>query len=191
MKSRATGVDVLTLSATPIPRTLQLSLSGLRDISVIQSPPEGRTPVEVHVRAETLLLETSDTAPDTADTASTDDVIRTALIRELSRGGQVFLVVPYIRDVQPTCERLRGLLPAGARILEAHGQHADLENRVEQFLNKEVSTETQVVYASPVLQLVTRMARFLQAEVLVATTIIESGVDMPNVNTMIVLSAER
>jgi transcription-repair coupling factor (superfamily II helicase) len=134
MKSRATGV--LTLSATPIPRTLQLSLSGLRDISVIQSPPEGRTPVEVHVRAETVMSESTDTTAE--GVSSTDEVIRTALTRELSRGGQVFVVVPYIRDVGHTCARLRQLLPPDARILEAHGQHADLENRVERFLNKEV-----------------------------------------------------
>jgi transcription-repair coupling factor (superfamily II helicase) len=136
MKNRATGVDVLTLSATPIPRTLQLSLSGLRDISVIRSPPEGRTPVEVLVCAETVLSESTDSTVERV--SSTDKMIRAALLRELGRGGQVFVVVPFIRDVRHTSDRLGKLLPTGARILEAHGQHADLESRVERFLNKEV-----------------------------------------------------
>ena len=147
LKAVSSGTDVLTLSATPIPRTLQMSLSGLRDLSLMNSPPKGRKEVNVTVGQE--------------DPA----VMRDAISREVARGGQVFAVVPFVRDVGPTAARLEELVP-GLRVIEAHGQHDDLEDRIDAFSAG-------------------------RADVLVATTVIENGVDMPNVNTILVLSADR
>ena len=96
-------VDVLSLSATPIPRTLQMSLAGLRDISVIETPPEGRRPVRTYVGPYD------------------EDLVREAIVREVERKGQAFFLHNRIDSLPETAERLRGLVP-GARFLEAHGQ---------------------------------------------------------------------
>jgi transcription-repair coupling factor (superfamily II helicase) len=142
-------VDVLSLSATPIPRTLQMSLAGLRDISVIETPPEGRHPVRTYVGPWD------------------EDLVRRALAREIERGGQAFFLHNRIESLADVAERLRGLVP-GARFAEAHGQ---MEER----------------------ELEETMLRFLrgEADCLVATTIIESGLDIPTANTLIVERADQ
>ncbi|KAJ1430859.1 P-loop containing nucleoside triphosphate hydrolase protein, partial [Ochromonadaceae sp. CCMP2298] len=144
LKTTASGADVLTLSATPIPRTLQMSLSGLRDFSMMRSPPKGRREVQVFVGPEGGVVE---------------------MVREIKRGGQVFVVVPFVKMVAETTERLQALIP-GVRVIEAHGRHEDLEDRIDAFVKQE-------------------------ADVLVATTVIENGIDMPSVNTIVVLTADR
>jgi len=147
LKASAAGTDVLTLSATPIPRTLQMALSGLRDLSQMTSPPKGRLEVKVEV------------------TKLDKMIIKTAINNEIARGGQAFVVVPLVQYVEPTRLLLEEILPDVACI-EAHGEHSDLELRIDQFtLGK--------------------------AKVLIATTVIENGIDMPNVNTIIVLNAQR
>jgi transcription-repair coupling factor (superfamily II helicase) len=142
-------VDVLTLSATPIPRTLQMSLAGLRDISVIETPPEGRRPVRTYVGPYD------------------EDLVRRAIERELERKGQAFFLHNQVDTLPEVAERLRGLVP-GARIAEAHGQldEAELEETMLRFLRGE-------------------------ADCLVTTTIIESGLDIPTANTLIVERADR
>jgi transcription-repair coupling factor (superfamily II helicase) len=142
-------VDVLSLSATPIPRTLQMSLAGLRDISVIETPPEGRRPVRTYVGPYD------------------EDLVGKAIRRELEREGQAFLLHNRIDSLPETTERLRALVP-GARFLEAHGQMD--EHRLEE-----------------------TMLAFLRgdADVLVTTTIIESGLDIPTANTLIVERADQ
>ncbi|HEX6586511.1 MAG TPA: transcription-repair coupling factor [Solirubrobacterales bacterium] len=142
-------VDVLSLSATPIPRTLQMSLAGLRDISVIETPPEGRRPVRTHVGPYD------------------EDLVRRAIMREKERGGQVFFLHNRIDTLQETTERLRALCP-GVRFAEAHGQMDEL-------------------------QLEATMLAFVRGEhdCLVATTIIESGLDIPAANTLLVERADQ
>jgi transcription-repair coupling factor (superfamily II helicase) len=142
-------VDVLALSATPIPRTLQMSLAGLRDISVIETPPEGRRPVRTYVGPYD------------------EDLVKKALSREIERGGQAFVLHNRIDSLFEVAERLRGLVP-GARFLEAHGQMD--EHQLEE-----------------------TMLAFLRgdADVLVTTTIIESGLDIPTANTLIVERADQ
>ncbi|HEY6639057.1 MAG TPA: transcription-repair coupling factor [Solirubrobacterales bacterium] len=142
-------VDVLSLSATPIPRTLQMSLAGLRDISVIETPPEGRRPVRTHVGPYD------------------EDLVKRAIIRESERGGQVFFLHNRIDTLHETAERLRALCP-GVRFAEAHGQMDEL-------------------------QLEATMLAFVRGEhdVLVATTIIESGLDIPTANTLLVERADQ
>ena len=142
-------VDVLSLSATPIPRTLQMSLAGLRDISVIETPPEGRRPVRTYVGPYD------------------EDLVRKAVGRELERKGQAFVLHNRIDSLPETTERLRALVP-GARCLEAHGQMDEhqLEETMLAFLRGE-------------------------ADVLVTTTIIESGLDIPTANTLIVERADQ
>ena len=142
-------VDVLTLSATPIPRTLYLALTGARDMSTIQTPPHDRLPVETIV------------------TQYDERLIRDAIQRELNRGGQVFFLHNRVMTIQTMAQKLRGLLP-NARILVGHGQmHSDdLEEVMAKFINGE-------------------------ADVLLSTTIIESGLDIPNANTIIVDRADR
>jgi transcription-repair coupling factor (superfamily II helicase) len=142
-------VDVLALSATPIPRTLQMSLAGLRDISTIETPPEGRRPVRTYVGPYD------------------EDLVAKAIHRELERGGQAFFLHNRIESLPETVERLRGLVP-GARFLEAHGQME--EKRLEE-----------------------TMLGFLrgEADCLVTTTIIESGLDIPSANTLIVERADQ
>jgi len=142
-------VDVLTLSATPIPRTLYLALTGARDMSTIETPPQDRLPVETIV------------------TEYDERVIRDAIQRELNRGGQVFYLHNRVLDIDAVASRLRALLPK-ARIAVGHGQmHADdLEEVMTKFVNSE-------------------------ADVLLSTTIIESGIDIPNANTIIIDRADR
>ena len=142
-------VDVLTLSATPIPRTLYLALTGARDMSTIQTPPHDRLPVETIV------------------TQYDERVIRDAIQRELNRGGQVFFLHNRVLTIQTMAQKLSGLLPH-ARIVVGHGQmHSDeLEEVMTAFVNGE-------------------------ADVLLSTTIIESGLDIPNANTIIIDRADR
>jgi transcription-repair coupling factor (superfamily II helicase) len=142
-------VDVLSLSATPIPRTLQMSLAGLRDISVIETPPEGRRPVRTYVGPYD------------------EDLVRKAIEREVERGGQSFVLHNRIDSLPEVAERLRGLVPK-ARFAEAHGQ-----------MDEHALEET--------------MLGFLRgdADCLVTTTIIESGLDIPTANTLIVERADQ
>ncbi|MCI2976020.1 MAG: transcription-repair coupling factor [Ferrimicrobium sp.] len=147
-KTRHPDLDVLTLSATPIPRTLELSLVGVRDMSLLRTPPLDRQPILTHV------------GPD--DDAAISEAIR----RELIRGGQVFYVHNRVRDIQSVARKVADLVP-NARILIAHGQlpEHELERVVNDFWHR-------------------------HADVLVCTTIIESGIDLPSVNTLIVDHAE-
>src|SRR5262249_328775 len=142
-------VDVLSLSAAPIRRTLQMSLAGLRDISVIETPPEGRRPVRTHVGPYD------------------EDLVKRAIVRENERGGQVFFLHNRIETLHETAVRLRALCP-GVRFAEAHGQLDELE-------------------------LEATMLAFVRGEhdVLVATTIIESGLDIPSANTLVVERADQ
>jgi len=148
-KQLRTLVDVLTLSATPIPRTLYLALTGARDMSTIQTPPHDRLPVETIV------------------TQFDERVIRDAIQRELNRGGQVFFLHNRVMTIQTVADRLKRLLPH-ARLVVGHGQmDADeLEEVMTKFVNGE-------------------------ADVLLSTTIIESGLDIPNANTIIIDRADR
>ncbi|HEY5142696.1 MAG TPA: transcription-repair coupling factor [Solirubrobacteraceae bacterium] len=141
-------VDVIAMSATPIPRTLQMSLAGMRDISVIETPPEGRRPVKTYVGEYD------------------EQLVRQALEREHARGGQAFFLHNRVETIDETAERLRGLCP-GMRFEVAHGQLEETE-------------------------LEPRMLRFLrgEADVLVATSIIESGIDIPQANTLIIERAD-
>jgi transcription-repair coupling factor (superfamily II helicase) len=142
-------VDVLSLSATPIPRTLQMSLAGLRDISVIETPPEGRRPVRTYVGPYD------------------EELVARAIKREKERGGQAFFLHNRIETLHETAERLRALCP-GVRFAEAHGQmeETELESTMLSFLRGD-------------------------ADGLVATTIIESGLDIPQANTLIVERADQ
>jgi len=142
-------VDVLALSATPIPRTLQMSLAGLRDISVIETPPEGRRPVRTYVGPYD------------------EDLVAKAIRRELERSGQAFFLHNRIDTLPEVVERLRALLPR-TRFVEAHGQmdERSLEDTMLAFLRGE-------------------------ADCLVTTTIIESGLDIPTANTLIVERADQ
>ena len=141
-------VDVLSMSATPIPRTLQMSLAGLRDISVINTPPEGRRPIKTYVGEYD------------------EEVVKQALLREHARKGQAFFLHNRVETIDETAERLRGLCP-GMRFEVAHGQmdEHELEDRMMTFLRGE-------------------------ADVLVCTSIIESGIDIPQANTLIVDRAD-
>jgi transcription-repair coupling factor (superfamily II helicase) len=148
-KRLRTLVDVLTLSATPIPRTLYLALTGARDMSTIQTPPHDRLPVE------------------TIATQYDERLIRDAIQRELNRGGQVFFLHNRVTTIEAMRAKLHSLVPA-ARIVVGHGQMDadDLEEVMTAFVNG-------------------------QADVLLSTTIIESGLDIPNANTIIIDRADR
>jgi transcription-repair coupling factor (superfamily II helicase) len=149
IKALKTQVDVLTLTATPIPRTLYMSLSGIREMSLITTPPPSRRPIQTHLSPYNL------------------DAIRTAIRNELDRGGQIFYVVPRVEGIEDVGGQLGQMLP-GARIAIAHGQmeESDLETTMLAFSNGE-------------------------ADILVCTTIIESGLDIPRVNTIIVEDAQK
>lgn len=149
LKKLKANVDVLTLSATPIPRTLNMSLTGIKDMSLIEEPPEERYPVQTYVMEQD------------------DDVIREVIERELGRGGQVFVVYNRVRGLSTVSRKISELVPE-ARVISGHGQmnEGGLEKVMLKFIDHE-------------------------ADVLVSTTIIESGLDIPNANTMIILDAER
>jgi transcription-repair coupling factor (superfamily II helicase) len=149
LKQLRQDVDVLTLTATPIPRTLHMSLVGVRDTSLLETPPENRFPVQTYVLEEDPIL------------------IREAVRRELGRGGQVFFVYNRVQDLDRVAAWLRGLVPE-ARITIAHGQmkEDDLEQVMVDFVDG--------LY-----------------DILVCTTIIENGLDIPNVNTLIVKDAQN
>jgi transcription-repair coupling factor (superfamily II helicase) len=142
-------VDVITLTATPIPRTLQMAVSGIRDLSLIQTPPENR-----------LSIRTSVIRYD-------DEVIRQAIQREFDRGGQVFFVHHRVQNIQPLANHLKRLIPE-ASLSIAHGQMKgkELEKVMLQFVRKEIN-------------------------LLVCTSIIESGLDIPTANTILINHAER
>jgi transcription-repair coupling factor (superfamily II helicase) len=148
-KQLRVAVDVLSLSATPIPRTLHMALAGIRDLSVIQTPPEERQPIKTFV------------------TAREESLIREVITRELARGGQVYFVHNRVQSIDREADKLRDLLP-GVRIETAHGQ-------------------------MPEGQLAAVMQRFMDGDVdvLVCTTIIESGLDISNANTIIVNDSHR
>ncbi|WP_040213841.1 transcription-repair coupling factor, partial [Clostridium polynesiense] len=149
MKALKKNVDVLTLSATPIPRTLNMSLTGVRDISVIETPPEERYPIQTYV------------------VEFNEQLIRDAVLREINRDGQVYFVYNRVEDIKNMAGILQNLIPE-ARIAVAHGQmtEKELEKEMMAFMNKEY-------------------------DVLLCTTIIETGIDIPNVNTMIVNDSDK
>ncbi len=149
LKALRLQVDVLTLTATPIPRTLHMALSGLRDLTLIQTPPRDRSPV-------VTLVEPWD-----------DELLEEAMARELDRGGQVFFVHNRIETIEPVAARVRMLVPR-ARVEVAHGQMA--ERQLDEVMRRFAAGEV---------------------DVLVSTMIVESGLDVPNANTMIVNHAER
>ena len=149
IKQLKKNVDVLTLSATPIPRTLNMSLTGIKDMSVIEEPPEERYPVQTYVIEQD------------------DELIQDIIRRELDRGGQVYVVYNRVRGIQQIAARISELVPE-ARIAVGHGQMNEtlLEDTMMSFINGENN-------------------------VLISTTIIESGIDIPNANTMIIMDSER
>ena len=150
LKSLRANIDVLTLTATPIPRTLQFSLLGARDLSVMTTPPPNRYPVQ------TELITIDD-----------EDIIKEAIDMEMERNGQIFIVSNRIEMLPRIENRIRKLCPE-ARIIVAHGQlpAGEMEERLEAFINYD-------------------------ADILISTTIIESGVDIPNVNTILIFSAHQ
>lgn len=149
IKTLKTAVDVLTLTATPIPRTLYMSMSGVREMSLILTPPPARRAIKTH------LLRYH------------PDVVRSAIRQELERGGQVFYVVPRVEGIEAVSAQIRQMIPS-AKITIAHGQmpEAELESTMLAFHNQE-------------------------ADILVCTTIIESGLDIPRVNTIIIEDAHK
>jgi transcription-repair coupling factor (superfamily II helicase) len=149
LKQLRKTVDVLTLTATPIPRTLSMGLSGLRDMSVIEDPPSGRMPIVTYIREYD------------------DDLIRDAILRELERDGQVYFVHNRIESIAHVAQRVQRLVP-DARIRIGHGQMSEDE------LEKIMYDYYHKAY-----------------DILVCTTIIENGLDIPNVNTIVVDNADR
>ncbi|MFQ3549379.1 MAG: transcription-repair coupling factor [Armatimonadota bacterium] len=149
LKQLRKEVDVLTMTATPIPRTLHMSLIGLRDMSVINDPPEGRMPIQTIVRP------------------AEEDLIRNAIVRELDRGGQVFFVHNRVENIGHIANAVQKLVPY-ARVEIAHGQmnESSLEKVMMDFYEKKF-------------------------DILVCTTIIESGLDVPNANTIIINEADK
>lgn len=149
IKQLKANIDVLTLTATPIPRTLHMSMLGVRDLSVIETPPENRFPIQTYVVEESGIL------------------VREAIERELARDGQVYYLYNRVEDIERKADEISMLVP-DARVVYAHGRMT--------------STELESV-----------MIDFLEGnyDVLVSTTIIETGVDIPNVNTLIVHDADK
>ena len=149
IKSLKENVDVLTLSATPIPRTLHMSLVGIRDLSILEEAPMDRLPIQTYVMEEE------------------EDTIREAISRELRRNGQVYYVHNRVKSIEDTALRLQKLLPE-ARIAYAHGQMGEKE--LEEIMLSFIAGEI---------------------DVLVSTTIIETGLDIPNANTLIIQDADK
>ncbi len=149
IKQLKTNVDVLTLTATPIPRTLHMSLIGIRDMSVLEEPPMDRVPIQTYVMEYN------------------EELVREAIARELARGGQVYYVYNRVRDIDEVTTKLQQLVP-DANVAFAHGQmhEKQLEDIMYRFINGEI-------------------------DVLVSTTIIETGLDISNVNTMIIHDADN
>ena len=149
IKKMKENVDVLTLSATPIPRTLHMSLVGIRDMTVLEEAPEGRVPIQTYVMEYD------------------EEMVREAILRELSRKGQVYYVHNKVHDIEDVTFRLQKLVPE-ANIVYAHGQmkESELEKIMYDFINGEI-------------------------DVLVSTTIIETGLDISNVNTIIIHDSDK
>lgn len=149
IKKYKSNIDVLTLSATPIPRTLQMSMSGIRSLSLIETPPEERLPIQTYVLPEN------------------DNVVKDAIYKELSRNGQVFVLYNRVETIENKLRDINKLVPE-ARIRIAHGQMSktELEDVMLDFINHEF-------------------------DVLLCTTIIETGIDISNVNTLIIFDADR
>jgi len=149
IKALRKDVDVLTLSATPIPRTLYMSLSGVREMSLITTPPPLRRPIKTHLAA------------------LDEEAVRSAIRQELDRGGQIFYVVPRVEGIEEVAERLRLMIP-GLKLLVAHGQMAEgeLESAMVAFNAGE-------------------------ADLMLCTTIVESGLDIPRVNTILIEDAQK
>ena len=149
IKQYKSNIDVLTLSATPIPRTLQMSMTGIRSLALIETAPQERLPVQTYVLGEN------------------DSVIKDAIYKELARHGQVFILYNYIDDIENKMYRINKLVPE-ARIDYAHGRmtKSELEDKMQDFID-------------------------YKFDVLVCTTIIETGIDIPNVNTLIIMDADH
>ena len=149
IKQLKQNVDVLTLTATPIPRTLHMSLAGIRDMSLLEEAPQNRQPIQ------TFICEYN------------EEMVREAVKRELMRGGQVYYVYNRIANIAEIADEVSALVP-GAKVAFAHGQMSEnlLEDIMMSFINREI-------------------------DVLVSTTIIETGLDIPNVNTMIIRDSDR
>ncbi len=150
IKALKNEVNVLTLTATPIPRTLHMSLTGIRDISVLETPPEGRIPVQTYV------------------TEYSDSLLKDAVYREKARGGQVFIVYNRVETIYKFASDAANILGGGIKLCVAHGQmgEGELEEAITAFYEG-------------------------AADVLISTTIIENGIDLPNANTIIVIEADR
>ena len=149
IKEYKSNIDVLTLTATPIPRTLQMSMIGIRSLSLIETPPVDRYPIQTYVIEESK------------------QIIQDAIYKELSRDGQIFLLYNRVESIEEKAYEIQKLVPE-ARIVCAHGQLSkeELESRMLDFINQEY-------------------------DILLCTTIIETGIDIPNVNTLIILDADR
>lgn len=149
IKSMKNNIDVLTLSATPIPRTLQMSMLGIRNLSLLETPPVNRFPIQTYVLEEN------------------NYIIKDAIYKELSRNGQIFILYNKVEDMELKKIELERLIPE-AKIVFAHGKMSktELENVMTKFINKEY-------------------------DILLCTTIIETGIDIPSVNTLIIIDADR
>jgi transcription-repair coupling factor (superfamily II helicase) len=149
IKEMKVNIDVLSLSATPIPRTLQMAIMGVKNMSLLETAPENRYPIQTYV------LERNDT------------IIKDAIERELARDGQVFYIYNHIDDIELMATRIKKMVPE-ARVRVAHGQmnKTELEDVVQEFIDRQI-------------------------DVLISTTIIETGIDIPNANTLIIHEADR
>lgn len=149
IKKYKNNIDVLTLTATPIPRTLQMAMTGIRSLSLIETPPTNRYPVQTYVLAEN------------------SQIVKDVIYKEISRGGQVYILYNHVKYLDSKAAEIRRLVP-DARVISAHGQMGkkELEDVMIKFHNKEY-------------------------DVLICTTIIETGIDIPNVNTLIIFDADH
>lgn len=149
LKDKRRNIDVLTLSATPIPRTLNMSLSGIRDISIIETPPRERLPIQTYIAEES------------------DQLLKDVISREIARGGQAFVVYNRVESIEEFASHLRNILPE-AKVGVAHGQMNEklLENVIDRVYKGEYN-------------------------ILVATTLIENGINLPSANTMVVIESDR